>query len=79
MDRIQIASKLLVVHIHQGNNTCPGCEPGLVTAEYREKIGAASAGDDEVQCLSGPSKERIRKKEVKEMKRKYGLEVGFLE
>ena len=44
------------------------CEPGLVREELRSENGHGGAG-----------KEETRKKELKEMKRKYGLGVGLSE
>ena len=43
-DRLSVGGKVgvtLNVHCHQGNNTCNGCEPGLVRAVAQSSAQAA--------------------------------------
>ena len=35
-DRIQMGGTVLEFHIHPGNETCDGCEPGNVQAEMKK-------------------------------------------
>ncbi|XP_023330858.1 angiogenic factor with G patch and FHA domains 1 [Eurytemora carolleeae] len=65
---IQIGKTKLICHVHPGTETCLECEPGLVRAELRSENGHGGAG-----------KEELRKKELKDLKRKYGIGVGLSE
>ncbi len=88
---MELGSKTLVVHVHIGNNTCVGCEPALVQATEAKRslaAGAASTNqrpDDDVQCVGGVQKgaaltsgqkEKLRRMELKRMKKKYGLQAS---
>ncbi len=43
-DEVQLGGTTLQLHIHPGNETCDGCEPGNVQAELRrEQQGAAAS------------------------------------
>ena len=36
-DQVQLGSTILELHIHPGNETCDGCEPGNVQAEMKKE------------------------------------------
>ena len=42
-DRIQLGGTTLEFHIHPGNETCDGCEPGNVQAEMKKEEQEAAA------------------------------------
>ena len=42
-DRIQLGGTTLELHIHPGNETCDGCEPGNVQAEMKKEEQEAAA------------------------------------
>ncbi|XP_036384932.1 angiogenic factor with G patch and FHA domains 1 [Megalops cyprinoides] len=68
-DEIKMGETVLSFHIHSGNNTCDGCEPGQVIAHLSRRRKEESGG----QVISKEDKEVKRQKELKQMKVKYGL------
>ncbi|XP_019615933.1 PREDICTED: angiogenic factor with G patch and FHA domains 1-like [Branchiostoma belcheri] len=69
---LQLGGTVLSLHIHNGTDTCDGCEPGLVMAAIaeREKLRQAAP------VLSKEDKERQRRRELKQIKKKYQLEAA---
>ncbi|XP_051785443.1 angiogenic factor with G patch and FHA domains 1 [Erpetoichthys calabaricus] len=67
-DEIKMGETVLSFHIHPGNDTCDGCEPGQVIAHLnrhkKELSGLVHSKED---------KEVLRQKELKHIKGKYGL------
>jgi len=53
----------LLCHVHPGRETCFECEPGIVQVKESSKVIGSSY----------LSKEKTRKKEMKELSKKYGL------
>ncbi|CAG2108637.1 unnamed protein product [Medioppia subpectinata] len=75
-DEICFGKCVLLVHIHYGKDvTCDGCEPGLVIASLK------SIGDQNTTNLyEQTDKESDRKRQLKTLKKKYGLkDVDFCE
>ncbi|XP_064164817.1 angiogenic factor with G patch and FHA domains 1 isoform X2 [Anguilla rostrata] len=68
-DEIKMGDTVLSFHIHSGNDTCDGCEPGQVIAHLTRHKREEPAG----QGISREDKELQRQKELKQMKVKYGL------
>ena len=73
-DEICFGKCVLLVHIHNGKDvTCDRCEPGLVIASLKSS---------EVQnsFYSKTDKEMVRKKQLKSLKKKFGLkDADFVE
>ncbi|XP_071449306.1 angiogenic factor with G patch and FHA domains 1 [Hetaerina americana] len=67
---VQVGSTKLLCHIHRGSETCGHCEPGLV---QREANSSASPNNADEIVSSYTSKEQ-HKKELKRLKKKFGLE-----
>ncbi|CAG0900441.1 unnamed protein product [Darwinula stevensoni] len=67
--RLHIGDTCLECHIHAGQNTCPGCEPGLCISSQGN-----AAPPLRPRGLSKADRERERRKTLKEMKKKFGLE-----
>lgn len=70
-DCLIVGQTKLSVHIHDGYDTCDGCEPGLVQAKY-----AAEIESKQPECMSASHEETKKKKhrkELMEIKKKYGL------
>ncbi|XP_005618241.1 angiogenic factor with G patch and FHA domains 1 isoform X1 [Canis lupus baileyi] len=70
-DEVKIGETVLSFHIHPGSDTCDGCEPGQVRAHLRL--------DKKDECFVGPAlskeeKELERRKELKKIRVKYGLQ-----
>nr|XP_051694659.1 angiogenic factor with G patch and FHA domains 1 isoform X1 [Oryctolagus cuniculus] len=70
-DEVRIGETVLSFHIHPGSETCDGCEPGQVRAHLRL--------DQKHEALVGPAlskeeKELERRKELKKIRVKYGLQ-----
>ena len=62
---LQIGTTKLLCHVHPGRETCFECEPGLVQVkEVPKNVGSMS---------SKASRENTRKKEMREIRKKYGL------
>uniref|UniRef100_A0A915KNJ7 G-patch domain-containing protein n=1 Tax=Romanomermis culicivorax TaxID=13658 RepID=A0A915KNJ7_ROMCU len=64
-DALEIESNLFDLHIHKGLNTCAECEPGL-------KI-LTPASSSQIVHLSKSQKEKLRRKELNQLKSQYGL------
>ncbi|XP_057661428.1 angiogenic factor with G patch and FHA domains 1 isoform X1 [Diorhabda carinulata] len=60
--KIQIGQTILVCHIHEGNQTCGHCEPGLIQVKEPEK-----------ERLYMPSKSNQHKKQLNNLKMLYGV------
>ncbi|KAM6156907.1 angiogenic factor with G patch and FHA domains 1 [Erethizon dorsatum] len=70
-DEVKIGETVLSFHIHPGSDTCDGCEPGQVRAHLRlDKKDESSVGP----ALSKEEKELERRKELKKIRVKYGLQ-----
>ncbi|GAB6019974.1 Angiogenic factor with G patch and FHA domains 1 [Chamberlinius hualienensis] len=68
-DTIALGKTKLLIHIHKGNETCDDCEPGQVQAA----MAAANPETKVVKILTREEKEKERKRELKQMRKKYGL------
>ncbi|XP_078468648.1 angiogenic factor with G patch and FHA domains 1 isoform X3 [Lampetra planeri] len=73
-DEVKFGETVLSFHIHPASETCDGCEPGQVIAHLR--LNQKQAPQTGFSLLSKKEKERIRLKELKQMKAKYGLQGG---
>ncbi|KAJ8781894.1 hypothetical protein J1605_010642 [Eschrichtius robustus] len=70
-DEVKIGETVLSFHIHPGSDTCDGCEPGQVRAHLRlDKKDEPFVGP----TLSKEEKELERRKELKKIRVKYGLQ-----
>ncbi|XP_064452332.1 angiogenic factor with G patch and FHA domains 1 isoform X2 [Mirounga angustirostris] len=70
-DEVKIGETVLSFHIHPGSDTCDGCEPGQVRAHLRlDKKDESFVGP----TLSKEEKELERRKELKKIRVKYGLQ-----
>ncbi|XP_070599313.1 angiogenic factor with G patch and FHA domains 1 [Erythrolamprus reginae] len=70
-DEVKIGETVLSFHIHPGSETCDGCEPGQVRAHLRlDKKNESSI----VPALTKEEKELVRRKELKQIRVKYGLQ-----
>lgn len=70
-DEVKIGETVLSFHIHPGSETCDGCEPGQVRAHLRlDKKGEPFVGP----ALSKEEKELERRKALKKIRVKYGLQ-----
>ncbi|XP_007941629.1 angiogenic factor with G patch and FHA domains 1 [Orycteropus afer afer] len=70
-DEVKIGETVLSFHIHPGSDTCDGCEPGQVRAHLRlDKKDESFVGP----TLSKEGKELERRKELKKIRVKYGLQ-----
>ncbi|VFV23461.1 angiogenic factor with g patch and [Lynx pardinus] len=70
-DEVKIGETVLSFHIHPGSDTCDGCEPGQVRAHLRlDKKDESFVGP----ALSKEEKELERRKELKKIRVKYGLQ-----
>lgn len=67
-DVLQIGSTSFTVHIHPGTETCDDCEPGLVQAKVTAELSKT-----EVVAETKADKETLRRKELKNIKKKYHL------
>ncbi|XP_061118595.1 angiogenic factor with G patch and FHA domains 1 isoform X3 [Conger conger] len=68
-DEVKMGDTVLSFHIHSGNDTCDGCEPGQVIAHLNRHKRDEPGG----QVMNREDKEVKRQKELKQMKVKYGL------
>ena len=73
-DQISFGKCVLLVHIHWGKDvTCDRCEPGLVIASLK-------TDQNNEGFYSQTDREKDRKKQLKCLKKKYGLkEADFVE
>ncbi|XP_030049114.1 angiogenic factor with G patch and FHA domains 1 isoform X2 [Microcaecilia unicolor] len=71
-DEVKFGETVLSFHVHPGCETCNGCEPGQIRAHLRldDKSPTSSVGP----VLSKEEKELVRRKELKQMRVKYGLQ-----
>uniref|UniRef100_A0A8D0LB62 Angiogenic factor with G patch and FHA domains 1 n=1 Tax=Sphenodon punctatus TaxID=8508 RepID=A0A8D0LB62_SPHPU len=70
-DEVKIGETVLSFHIHPGSDTCDGCEPGQVRAHLRlDKKSESSA----CPALSKEERELVRRKALKKIRVKYGLQ-----
>ncbi|XP_023366719.1 angiogenic factor with G patch and FHA domains 1 isoform X2 [Otolemur garnettii] len=70
-DEVKIGETVLSFHIHPGSDTCDGCEPGQVRAHLRlDKKDESFVGP----ALTKEEKELERRKELKKIRVKYGLQ-----
>ncbi|KAJ7335873.1 hypothetical protein JRQ81_013814 [Phrynocephalus forsythii] len=70
-DEVKIGETVLSFHIHPGSETCDGCEPGQVIAHLRlDKKNKSSVGP----ALTKEEKELVRRKALKQIRVKYGLQ-----
>ncbi|XP_061476288.1 angiogenic factor with G patch and FHA domains 1 isoform X2 [Rhineura floridana] len=70
-DEVKIGETVLSFHIHPGSETCDGCEPGQVRAHLRlDKKSESSI----CPVLTKEEKELVRRKALKQIRVKYGLQ-----
>ncbi|NWY02445.1 AGGF1 factor, partial [Nothoprocta ornata] len=70
-DEVKIGETVLSFHIHPGSDTCDGCEPGQVRAHLRlDKKKESSV----CPALSKEERELVRRKALKQIWVKYGLQ-----
>ncbi|XP_062984029.1 angiogenic factor with G patch and FHA domains 1 isoform X2 [Elgaria multicarinata webbii] len=70
-DEVKIGETVLSFHIHPGSETCDGCEPGQVRAHLRlDKKNESSI----CPTLTKEEKELVRRKALKQIRVKYGLQ-----
>ncbi|XP_031951599.1 angiogenic factor with G patch and FHA domains 1 isoform X3 [Corvus moneduloides] len=70
-DEVKIGETVLSFHIHPGSDTCDGCEPGQVRAHLRlDKKKEPSV----CPALSKEERELVRRKALKQIRVKYGLQ-----
>ncbi|KHJ75490.1 hypothetical protein OESDEN_24894, partial [Oesophagostomum dentatum] len=62
-DFLRFGSEFLRIHVHFGNNTCTGCEPGLIQADSHQMS----------QNISVPYGETARRRNLKAIKALYGI------
>ncbi|XP_053910336.1 angiogenic factor with G patch and FHA domains 1 isoform X2 [Cuculus canorus] len=70
-DEVKIGETVLSFHIHPGSDTCDGCEPGQVRAHLqldRKKESSVCP------ALSKEERELVRRKALKQIRVKYGLQ-----
>lgn len=65
-DIVKIIDTTILLHIHQGLNTCINCEPGEVMSKL-------SLNAQKSEYLSGKEKEKLRRERNKELKKKYNF------
>ncbi|KAM6229743.1 angiogenic factor with G patch and FHA domains 1 isoform 2-T2 [Porphyrio hochstetteri] len=70
-DEVKIGETVLSFHIHPGSDTCDGCEPGQVRAHLRlDRKKETSV----CPALSKEEREIVRRKALKQIRVKYGLQ-----
>ncbi|XP_069483545.1 angiogenic factor with G patch and FHA domains 1 [Ambystoma mexicanum] len=76
-DEVKMGETVLSFHVHTGSETCYGCEP----AQIRAHLGLDKKVEEPVvhRILSKQEKERRRKKELKNIRAKYGLKNYYYE
>ncbi|KAM4810185.1 angiogenic factor with G patch and FHA domains 1 [Rhinophrynus dorsalis] len=70
-DEVKFGETVLSFHVHPGSDTCNGCEPGQVIAHLRLNKKEEYSGGP---MLSKEGKELLRRRGLKKIKVKYGLE-----
>ncbi|XP_071587450.1 angiogenic factor with G patch and FHA domains 1 isoform X2 [Heliangelus exortis] len=70
-DEVKIGETVLSFHIHPGSDTCDGCEPGQVRAHLR-----LDRKNESYVCpaLSKEEREIVRRKALRKIRVKYGLQ-----
>ncbi|XP_053148871.1 angiogenic factor with G patch and FHA domains 1 isoform X3 [Hemicordylus capensis] len=71
-DEVKIGETVLSFHIHPGSDTCDGCEPGQVRAHLR--LDKKSDSSFICPALTKEEKELVRRKALKQIRVKYGLQ-----
>ncbi|XP_070542245.1 angiogenic factor with G patch and FHA domains 1-like isoform X1 [Ptychodera flava] len=66
-DTVTMGTTVLRVHIHPGDETCDDCEPGQVQAVLQKHTPQT------VTILSKEEREKLRKKQLKQIKKRYML------
>ncbi|XP_043913958.1 angiogenic factor with G patch and FHA domains 1 isoform X2 [Protopterus annectens] len=75
-DEVKFGETVLSFHVHPGSDTCYGCEPGQVIAH----LGLNKKEETPAQLLiTKEDKEKTRRKKLKQMRVKYGLESSDYE
>ncbi|PIO14965.1 hypothetical protein AB205_0115170 [Aquarana catesbeiana] len=70
-DEVKFGETVLSFHVHPGSDTCDGCEPGQVRAHLRlNQKEEGSVGP----VLSKKEKEILRRRGLKKIREKYGLQ-----
>ncbi|XP_032634235.1 angiogenic factor with G patch and FHA domains 1 isoform X4 [Chelonoidis abingdonii] len=69
-DEVKIGETVLSFHIHPGSDTCDGCEPGQVRAHLRLDKKKECSGP----ALNKEERELVRRKALKKIRVKYGLQ-----
>ncbi|XP_076465194.1 uncharacterized protein LOC143296985 isoform X1 [Babylonia areolata] len=69
-DILRVAGTHLLLHIHPGTDTCDDCEPGQVLAALKAQ---QTVFNDHVVLTKAEKKKQARQ-QMKEIKKKYGLE-----
>lgn len=59
----------LICHIHTGLETCDGCEPGLIISNYKQANNNGCNGGNATK----EDLEKARKRELKKIRKKFGL------
>ncbi|NXY45086.1 AGGF1 factor, partial [Ceuthmochares aereus] len=70
-DEVKIGETVLSFHIHPGSDTCDGCEPGQVRAHLQLDRKKESSV---FPALSKEERELVRRKALKQIRVKYGLQ-----
>ncbi|NXU53587.1 AGGF1 factor, partial [Turnix velox] len=70
-DEVKIGETVLSFHIHPGSDTCDGCEPGQVRAHLRLDRKTESSV---CPALSKEERELVRRKALRQIRVKYGLQ-----
>ncbi|KFQ73946.1 Angiogenic factor with G patch and FHA domains 1, partial [Phaethon lepturus] len=70
-DEVKIGETVLSFHIHPGSDTCDGCEPGQVRAHLRLDRKKESSV---CPALSKEERELVRRKALRQIRVKYGLQ-----
>ncbi|XP_067667160.1 angiogenic factor with G patch and FHA domains 1-like isoform X2 [Haliotis asinina] len=69
-DALRVGNTILSLHIHPGSDTCDECEPGQVLG----RLQAEEKANREVKIVSRADKLKEHKQQLKQIKRRYGLE-----
>ncbi|XP_074651280.1 angiogenic factor with G patch and FHA domains 1-like [Tubulanus polymorphus] len=67
-DVLKLGSTQFDVHIHPGTETCADCEPGQVMAKLKDMK------DSNEERAANLNREVLRRKQLKQIKKKFGLE-----
>ena len=65
---IRIGNTLMKCHVHPGKETCLECEPGVIYSSVEHE------SNNKNQFMTKSKRERLRKKEQKRIKNKYGIQ-----